>query len=96
MRLYIGSTAEFVEDAARSAIAEKLKAAFFNYFRYYPSNNEISSWENSLSSLGESIRGARLLEHGVILEYQLPLTSRRLDALLTGLDCSLPAPVSAS
>jgi hypothetical protein len=27
---------------------------------------------------------ARLDDHGVLLEYQLPLTSRRLDCIVTG------------
>ena len=34
MHLYSGMTVDFVADATRNRIAEKLKKAFFDYFRY--------------------------------------------------------------
>ena len=84
MRLYSGSSGQFIQDTIQNQIAEKLKSAFFNYFRYYPSPGEITSWRNSLRSISQVFQYAELLDHGVILEYQLPLTSRRLDCLICG------------
>jgi len=86
MRLYSGSSGQFIQDTIQNQIAEKLKSAFFNYFRYYPSPAEINSWRNSLRSISQVFQYAELLDHGVILEYQLPLTSRRLDCLICGKD----------
>ena len=86
MRLYSGTSQQFVKDAIRNQIADKLKAAFFSYFRYNPSPAEISSWRNSLRAMSQVIQYAGLDNSGVLLEYQLPQSSKRLDCMLTGLD----------
>lgn len=86
MRLYSGSSQQFINDTVQNQIAEKLKLAFFDYFRYNPSPAEINSWRNSLRSMSQVFQYANLLDHGVILEYQLPLTSKRLDCLICGKD----------
>jgi DUF2075 family protein len=86
MRLYAGTSQQFFQDTVQNQIAEKLKLAFFNYFRYYPSPSEISSWRNSLRAVSQVFQYANLTDHGIILEYQLPLTSRRLDCLICARD----------
>jgi len=86
MRLYAGTSRQFIEDTSLNQIAEKLHSEFFNYFRYNPSQFEINSWRNSLRAISQVFQYASLLDHGVILEYQLPLTSRRLDCLICGKD----------
>jgi len=86
MRLYSGTSSQFVEDSFRNQIAEKLKSAFFNYFRYYPSPNEVRSWQNSLRAISQVFDHTNLDDHGVLLEYQLPLSSKRLDCMITGHD----------
>jgi len=70
----------------RNQVAEKLKAAFFDYYRYNPSHGEVQSWNNSLRATAQVFEEADLKDHGVMLEYQLPLTSRRLDCMVTGRD----------
>lgn len=86
MRLYSGTSEQFIQDSIHNQIAEKLKNAFFGYYRYYPSPAEINSWRNSLRSMSQVFQHAELMDHGVILEYQLPLTSRRLDCMICGRD----------
>jgi hypothetical protein len=86
MRLYQGSSPQFIQDTTLNQIAEKLKSAFFFHYRYNPSPQEINSWRNSLRAMSQVFQFADLLDHGVILEYQLPMTSRRLDCLITGHD----------
>lgn len=86
MRLYAGTSEQFIHDTIQNQIAEKLKAAFFDYYRYNPSPAEVNSWRNSLRSMSQVFQYANLLDHGVILEYQLPLTSKRLDCLICGKD----------
>ena len=86
MRLYAGSTTDFVLDATQNRVARRLESAFLAHYRYNPSHGEVRSWEESLARLGLVISAARLEDHGIFLEYQLPLTSRRLDALITGED----------
>jgi len=86
MRLYAGTSEQFIHDTVQNQIAEKLKIAFFDYYRYNPSPAEVNSWRNSLRSMSQVFQYANLLDHGVILEYQLPLTSKRLDCLICGKD----------
>jgi hypothetical protein len=86
MKLYAGTTTDFVLDATRNHIAGRLESAFLAYYRYRPPHGEVRSWEESLARLGLVVSAARLEDHGIFLEYQLPLTSRRLDALITGED----------
>jgi uncharacterized protein len=84
MQLYSGTTASLIEDSTKNRIASKLSDSFFHYFRYRPSPGEVNSWRNSLRAVSQVFQEGQLLNHGVILEYQLPLTSRRLDCLVTG------------
>jgi uncharacterized protein len=88
MHLYSGVTTDFVADATRNRIAGKLKDAFFNYFRYEPSPSEVTSWQNSLRAMSDVVELASLDDHGIVVELQLPLSSKRLDCLLTGHDTS--------
>jgi len=84
MRLYSGTTKSLIDDTTYNRIATKLKDAFFSEFRYQPSPSEVNSWNNSLRSISQVFQAGRLLDHGVLLELQLPLTSKRLDCLVTG------------
>jgi hypothetical protein len=86
MRLYSGSTQQFIEDTTQNQIADKLKLSYFNYFRYNPSPSEVNSWRNSLRAISLTFSSANLMDHGVILEYQLPMTSKRMDCIICGKD----------
>ena len=88
MRLYSGSSTQFLDDTIHNEIGDKLKESFFQYFRYYPSPNEVQSWRNSLRAVSQVFDYSGLNDHGVILEYQLPQTSKRLDCMITGRDKS--------
>src|ERR1700733_5404615 len=86
MRLYSGTTAGFIDDSVHNRIATKLSDAFFSYYGYRPAAGEVNSWRNSLRAVSQVFEEGKLTEHGVILEYQLPMSSKRLDCLVTGRD----------
>jgi len=86
MRLYSGSSQQFLYDTDVNQITEKLRISFFEQIGFNPSPAEQNSWRNSLRAMAGVIRHADLKDHGIILEYQLPLTSKRLDCLISGLD----------
>lgn len=86
MRLYAGMSKDFLSDSVHNRIADKLKDAFIAYYRHQPSPAEVRSWRESLRATSLVFQHAGLLDHGIILEYQLPLTSRRLDCMITGCD----------
>lgn len=82
---YSGPTTEFIALARDNEIAERLRRAFFAEQGFEPPRSEQLSWRNSLRALANAVDRAGLHDHGIILEYRLPLTSMRLDAMLTGL-----------
>ncbi len=84
VQLYTGSSRQFVEDVTRDQIAEKLEEAFSHHFGHRVARSEARSWQNSLWRMGIVLKDADLLDNGVILEYRLGLTSRRLDVMVTG------------
>jgi len=84
VQLYTGLSSEFVADATQNLIAEKLRLAFVGHFSHEPPQSEFRSWQNSLRAMATVLTAGDLMSHGVVLEWQLPLTSRRLDCLITG------------
>lgn len=84
MQLYAGTSKDFISDATRNGIASKLQRAFLDAFHYSPSTQEVQSWQNSLFRMAFALQQGNMLDHGVLLEYQLPLSSRRLDCMVTG------------
>ncbi len=84
MKLYAGTTEQFRADARMHRIAEKLRAEYTTQVGHRPAPSEVASWQNSLMALSMLFNQAERNDHGVILEYQLGNTSRRLDAMLTG------------
>jgi len=86
MKLYAGSSVDFIADSTHNRITDKLKAAYFVTYRRDASPSEINSWRNSLRAVAQVFEIAGFRDHGVLLEYELPLTSKRLDCLITGRD----------
>jgi hypothetical protein len=86
MQLYAGSTTDFITDAIQHRVAEKLGEAYYLYYRFRANASEFASWQNSLTALTTQVQYSGLRDHGIALEMQLPLTSSRLDAMITGHD----------
>jgi uncharacterized protein len=84
--LYWGTTSGFVETTKQNQIADRLRHAFFDYYGWNPPESEVRSWRNSLRALSNAIELGGFTDHGMLLEFQLPLTSKRLDAMITGHD----------
>ncbi|MEI8314721.1 MAG: DUF2075 domain-containing protein [Verrucomicrobiota bacterium] len=89
MRLYAGTSEEFIADSVHNRIADKLRTAYFTTFRREASPSEVNSWRNSLRAVSQVFQNGGFKGHGVLLEYELPLTSKRLDCLITGRDSLL-------
>lgn len=86
MQLYVGSIQDFVTDTLQNQIATKLENAFFDYKGYKPSDSEVRSWRSSLRAVKDVFEYSGFHDHGIFLEYFLPLTSRRLDCMICGRD----------
>jgi hypothetical protein len=88
LRLYAGSSRLFIEDTYQNRISEKLRLSYFEQFGCNPSQSEVNSWKNSLRATSMVFEHAHLTDHGVIVEYQLPQSSKRLDCMICGKDDS--------
>ena len=84
MRLYSATCEEFYADIANERIADVLTNSFKRHFGRMPGKPEQRSWQNSLTSLHFVAKQAGLGEQGVLLEYELPYTSKRLDVMFCG------------
>lgn len=86
MRLYAGSSTNFIALNFNNQIADLIKTEFRIQFGYNPSINEVMSWQNSLYRFANMIDRAGLHDNGILVEYQLPLCSKRIDIIITGTD----------
>ena len=88
MRLYSGSATAFVSDTLHNRVADMLREAYRCEYRREPGASEVNSWRNSLRAISGIFDAASLKDNGVILEYELPLSSKRLDCMVLGKDAS--------
>lgn len=86
MRLYSGSSVDFIDDTTRNQIENILVEQFTLEFGHRPGDSERRSWSNSLVRMKDVLSEGKLRDNGVLLEYQLPFSSRRLDCMVTGKD----------
>ncbi len=84
MHLYQGTSEQFIEDAVQARLANLLSDRFFDEFRYRPAPSEVTSWRNSLAAMANVLQMADLRDQGVLVELKLPLSSKRLDVMVTG------------
>ena len=84
MHLYQGTTKQFIADATQARLANMLSDRWFEEFRYRPSPSEVTSWRNSLSAMAHALQVADLTDQGILVELKMPLSSKRLDVLITG------------
>jgi len=84
MHLYQGSTQQFIGDATQARLAYLLADRFFDEFRYRPPQSEVHAWQNSLGAMAGVLQHADLTDQGILVELKLPLSSKRLDVMVTG------------
>lgn len=70
------------DDSLTSRLAEQMRFQIGNY----PSESEKKSWKSSLRDLSSLLVDTGLGSVNVLLEYQLPYSSKRIDAVLIGSD----------
>jgi uncharacterized protein len=86
MRLYEGSVTDFNAEVIRSTLADKLADKFQNYYQKAVGKSEYRAWQQSSQYLKNSFEAATLSDNRLIIEYELPYSSRRIDVLLFGSD----------
>ncbi len=84
MPLYRAPAALFRAQALDGSLVLTLTEQYVHQLSRRPSDGEIRSWERSLPVLAYDLNLAGLDDVEVLLEFQLPLTSKRADVVLCG------------
>ena len=84
MNLHHGKVSEIARAVAEPEFAATSKRRFTAMFGDKPSDEEVRSWARSWPALLAALTRAGLGDLQVLLEYSLPGTSERIDALILG------------
>ncbi|MFA6354375.1 MAG: DUF2075 domain-containing protein [Candidatus Paceibacterota bacterium] len=84
MRLYSGPVRDFIDDVLNNRIGEKLSRVFEDYYGHRVGYSELTSWNNSLRFLKDVIGENQLFDNAIAIEYELPYSTKRIDAILFG------------
>lgn len=89
MIVYSNSVKNFCDNI--SSIPETLNKKFKELFHKYSNKSEIDSWKNSLKYFSNILLESNIPNDCTItLEYNIPLTSNRIDLILTGYNNQKP------
>ena len=86
MILYDADIKHFNEDVMQNRIADRAAEKFQAYYKRQPGKSEYRSWAISLAILNNSFIYADLKDNHIVVEYELPFASQRIDVLLFGHD----------
>ena len=89
MIVYSGNKKQFQKDIINGVIADRIDSLFAKFGISKESYSEFNSWQSSLPRMGLIISDQRISDDvQVALEYQIPLTSKRVDFMVAGSDGS--------
>ena len=84
MRLYEGTISQFNQDVLENKVADRIGASYEKYYRRRVGPSEYRAWQQSLNFLKNSFEYSSLTNNRIIVEYELPYSTRRIDVLLFG------------
>lgn len=87
MILYKNTASAFCNAVDDNHIVDDLENAFLTQVGHGVSPNEKNSWNNSLQFMERVIRKSAIpADSGILLEYNIPATSKRIDVVVSGHD----------
>lgn len=87
MIVYHASKKGFVSDVFNGTIADDIDNAFLAHLGRHTSANEKLSWKNSMMHMYKVIDTPDIPDTATIaIEYQIPLTAKRVDFIISGVD----------
>lgn len=87
MLVYAATRQQFTRDVFSNQIESVILEAFKRRLGISTSASEVRSWRNSMQYINNVLLSAKISEDaGVAIEFKIPLTSRRIDFILTGSD----------
>ena len=86
MRLYEGTITEFNTAVLGNEIADRIGSSYEKYYKKRVNPSEFRAWQQSLNFLNNSFQYTGLVDNRIIIEYELPYSTRRIDVLVFGRD----------
>ena len=87
MLIYSKTKAEFMNDMDDDVLVKELEDAIREKMHRKTSLGEIRSWENSLKEMYMVLNSSDISNTcGIAIEYNVPLTSKRIDFIVSGID----------
>ena len=87
MIVYSATKKQFVSDVRENVIHERILAELKRNLRRKVGDSEISAFRNSMQFMGSVMDDNEIpADAGVSIEYNIPLTNKRVDFILTGKD----------
>lgn len=87
MIVYKNTAENFRSDVDTNQIADAIEQAYVNRFGRKPNPREKASWINSMGFMETVVRRSEIANDcGVLIEYNIPATSKRIDFIVSGID----------
>ena len=87
MIIYQNTKGGFIDDIRNGYIADKIEEEFSNHNIPHSNESEYKSWANSLLFMRNALDDNEISDEcRIAIEYQIPLTSKRVDFLIAGKD----------
>jgi DUF2075 family protein len=87
MLVYTNTLGGFLDDVTDNVIDEKVRSQVRTQLKIRVGESEFESWGNSLTRVGTTLMRSGLPANaGVSIECQLPMSSKRIDFILSGFD----------
>ena len=88
--MYTGDKREFLDDVLNGIIETKIESLLRSKMKRGVGQSEKRSWKNSLQYMHMVLSDTEIPSNsGVAIEFNIPLSSKRVDFILTGLDQKL-------
>mgnify|MGYP003489117489 CR=1 FL=1 len=87
MILYRSNTAGFIDEVDRNVIVDQIDTAYIKGMGRRAGDGERRAWNNSMRFMETIVRKSEIPDDcGILIEYNIPTTSKRIDFVITGHD----------
>jgi uncharacterized protein len=87
MIVYQSTKTGFLQDVLSNEIDTIIHQAYFDHLGRHTSPNEVLAWKNSMMYMNTLLLDNEIPDNsGISIEFQIPLTSLRIDFIITGLN----------
>jgi len=87
MIIYRSTKKGFISDVFNGIIADEINEAFYFHLGRYTTDSEYMSWKNSMMYMNNVVNTYDIPDDSdIAIEYHIPLMSKRIDFIISGLD----------